>query len=130
MTCDRRALMRSALTAGAVLALPRLALAAGKTVSVTVDAASSKFAPQALTIKAGDTVEWENTAYVAHSVTFDASKSKVPGNVVLPDGVEPFDSGMMKGGAKYSHTFTVKGTYKYICKFHEGMGMIGSIIVK
>jgi len=25
----------------------------------------------------------------------------------------------------FSHTFTVKGTYKYICKMHEAMGMVG-----
>lgn len=130
MTLDRRAITKGALAAAAAAVLPKAALAAPKTHSVTVDAAASKFTPAALTIKAGDTVEWENTAYVAHSATFDPAKSKVAGNVALPAGVAPFDSGMMKGGAKFSHTFTVKGTYKYICRFHENMGMVGQIIVR
>lgn len=130
MSLDRRTFATRALGLVAAAAAPQIAVAAPKTHSVTVDAAGSKFLPADLTIRAGDTVEWENTAYVAHSVTFDPAKSKVAGNVVLPPGVAPFDSGLMKGGAKFSHTFTVKGAYKYVCKFHEGMGMVGSITVK
>ena len=31
--------------------------------------------------------------------------------------------------ATYSHTFTAKGTYKYVCKYHAAMGMVGTVIV-
>ena len=43
--------------------------------------------------------------------------------------MKPFDSGDMAQDAIFSHTFTEKGTYKYICKMHEAMGMIGTVIV-
>jgi plastocyanin len=77
----------------------------------------------------GDTVKWTNPAVVLHSVTFDPSMSAKPGNVALPEGVAPFDSGDMQQDAVFSHTFTVKGTHKYICKMHEAMGMIGTVVV-
>ncbi len=51
------------------------------------------------------------------------------GNVVLPNGVAPFDSGNIEEDGTFSHTFAAKGTYKYICKFHEAMGMVGTVIV-
>jgi plastocyanin len=87
------------------------------------------FLPASVTINAGDTVKWTNPAVVLHSVTFDPSMSAKPGNVVLPEGVAPFDSGDMQQDGVFSHTFTVKGTYKYICKMHEAMGMVGTVVV-
>lgn len=110
-----------------VMAVP--ALAQEKTVEVSMGRAKMVFLPTSVTINVGDTVKWTNPAVVLHSVTFDPSMATKPGNVVLPAGVEPFDSGDMQQDAVFSHTFTTKGTYKYICKMHEGMGMIGSVIV-
>lgn len=103
---------------------------AAKTHVVTMDPAGSKFAPDTITIRRNDTVEWENTTSVLHSVTFDPAKSKVAGNVVLPVGVSPFDSGGLRREAKFAHTFETPGTYRYICKYHENMKMVGTVIVK
>lgn len=130
MILNRRTIARGGLGLALAAALPRASLAAATTHAVTVDPAGSKFAPGDLTIRVGDTVEWENTAFVGHSVTFDPARSKVAGNVVLPAGAEPFDSGLMKAGARFSHTFTTRGAYRYICRFHEAMGMVGSVTVK
>lgn len=130
MTVHRRNLTQGLLGLTALSALPSRGLAAPTTHQVSVDPALSKFAPANLTIRLGDTVEWENTAYVIHSVTFDPARSKVAGNVALPAGVAPFDSGALKAGAVFSHTFTTRGTYRYICRFHEAMGMVGSVTVK
>lgn len=105
------------------------ALAQAKTVEVGMGRGKMVFLPASVTINVGDTVNWTNPAVVLHSVTFDPSMSTKPGNVVLPAGVAPFDSGDMAQDATFSHTFTAKGTYKYICKMHEGMGMIGTVIV-
>jgi plastocyanin len=41
----------------------------------------------------------------------------------------PFASKGMEEGSTFSHTFSVKGTYKYICVYHEAMGMVGTVIV-
>ncbi|WFU40205.1 plastocyanin/azurin family copper-binding protein [Bradyrhizobium sp. CB82] len=37
-------------------------------------------------------------------------------------GVAPFNSGSMEED-------TERGTYKYVCKFHEAMGMVGTVVV-
>ena len=89
----------------------------------------SRFDPETVTIAAGDTVKWTNPAFVTHSVTFDPLMAAKAEDVALPSGVEPFDSGSIEEDGTFSHTFTVKGTYKYICKFHEAMGMVGTLIV-
>jgi len=106
------------------------ACAQAKIVEVSMrQAPKSRFVPEMVTIAAGDTVKWTNPAFVTHSVTFDPAMAATPGNVALPPGVTPFDSGNLEEDQSFSHTFTVKGTYKYICKYHEGMGMAGTVIV-
>ena len=122
---------RAVIGAGALaLASTVAGRASAKTHVVTMDPAGSKFTPDTITIRRKDTVEWENTTSVLHSVTFDPSMSKVAGNVELPAGVAPFDSGAMRREAKFAHTFDAPGTYRYICKYHEGMKMVGAVIVK
>jgi plastocyanin len=88
-----------------------------------------KFDPAALTIPKGTTVTWKGGGTQPHTVTFDPSKAMTKSHVVLPAGVQPFDSGLLNPGASYSHTFDVAGDYAYICTPHEAMGMLGTIKV-
>ena len=127
MKIDRRAFGQ--ILAGLSLStLP--AAAQAKTVEVSVrQEPKSRFVPGVVDIAAGDTVKWTNPAFVTHSVTFDPSMAATRDNVALPAGVAPFDSGNLEEDQSYSHTFTAKGTYKYICKYHEAMGMVGTVIV-
>ena len=87
------------------------------------------FTPDTVTIKKGDTVSWKNSSLLVHSVTADHDKKTKPESVQLPDGAEPFDSGLMDPEAEFSHTFTVPGTYTYFCTPHEA-AMRGVIIVE
>jgi len=89
-----------------------------------------RFKPARVTIHAGDTVEWKNTSGVPHTVTADARRAPEGTKVVLPFGAKPFDSGNIKPGGSYRHTFTVPGTYKYICIPHAELGMTGEVIVQ
>ena len=90
-----------------------------------------EFVPKSITIKSGQTVEWNNTAaFETHTITADPKLAKKSEDIALPAGAEPFNSGDLSPGAVYRHTFTVPGTYRYICIPHEGMGMIGQIEVK
>jgi plastocyanin len=127
MTIHRRSF--AAMLAG--LGLSSLsAWAQGKTVDVTMaQSPKMRFLPETVTVKAGDTVKWTNPHNISHTVTFDPSKAAAKENATLPAGVEPFDSGAIEEEGTFSHTFTVKGTYKYICVYHENMGMIGTVIV-
>jgi plastocyanin len=88
------------------------------------------FEPATTTIKAGQTVRWNNTSIIWHTVTDDAAMAKDPAHVALPAGAEAFDSGKVEAGSNWWHTFSAAGTYRYICKPHESKGMIGTVVVE
>ena len=76
------------------------------------------YTPSSITIKAGDTVTWNNVDTAAHTVT---GGSPADG----PSGV--FDSSLVMASADYAFTFNDKGSYKYFCMVHPWM--IGSVTV-
>ena len=125
---DRRTFAQLLAAFGVSAAMP--AWAQAKTVDVTMkQSPKMRFLPETVTVKAGDTVKWTNPYNISHTVTFDPAKAADKANAVLPAGVEPFDSGAVEEEGTFSHTFTVKGTYKYVCVYHENIGMIGTVIV-
>lgn len=127
MSLNRRTFTQSIAAVGVSAATPALAAA---TIEVTMkNNPKAIFVPATVNCKVGDTVNWTNPGVITHSVTFDPAQAVTKENVALPAGVAPFDSGTMEQDGTYSHTFTVKGTYKYVCKFHEAMGMIGTVVV-
>ena len=71
-----------------------------------------RFDPKEVSIKAGQTVEWRNKSIETHTVT----------------GMG-FDSGELKPGMVFTHTFTAPGRYDYVCKPHHGLGMTGTVVV-
>jgi plastocyanin len=88
------------------------------------------FEPKLVSIKTGDSVEWNNEGNEVHHATSDASIAINAGEVVTPKGAEPFDSGFLRPGETFTYTFTVPGVYKYACIVHETKGMLGEIVVK
>ena len=82
---------------------------------VTVVIAEFKFEPAAVTVHAGDTVEWKNDDIVPHTATEDVNKPA-------------FDSGKIRMGAAWSFVARSKGTYNYICTLHPNMH--GRLIVQ
>ena len=78
--------------------------AAGATVKVRMK--NIQFVPDAVTVKAGDTVRWTNADSVTHTVT----KKRGPG--------DRFDSGNVKVGASFEVTFDKPGKVKYVCTIH------------
>lgn len=128
MMLDRRTF--TIILAGVGTSAASSALAQGKTVTVSMkQAPKGQFVPDTVNISVGDTVKWTNPGIVTHTVTFDPSQASTPSDVALPAGAAPFGSGDLEEDDTYSHTFTTKGTYKYVCKYHEAMGMKGTIIV-
>jgi plastocyanin len=128
MQADRRAFTEMLVAAGVVLVTP--ARAQGKTVDVSMkNSPMGAFDPASVTISVGDTVQWTNPGVITHTVTFDPAQASKAADVALPAGAAPFDSGDLDQDGTFKHTFTVKGTYKYVCKYHEEMGMAGTVIV-
>jgi plastocyanin len=106
------------------------AIAQAKTVEVSMhNDTNPVFDPVAVRITVGDTVRWSNNGILIHTVTFDPKLAIDAKNVVLPAGVAGFASGDLNQDDTYSHTFTAKGTYKYVCRYHEVMGMVGTVVV-
>jgi plastocyanin len=88
------------------------------------------YEPAVLTIKVGQTVEWKNVGNSVHHASSDPSTAVNPAEVSNPPGVKPFDSGFLQPGQSFTYTFTVPGTYKYICAPHETSGMLGEVVVR
>jgi plastocyanin len=80
---------------------------------VTATIVDFAFQPATITIRAGDTIVWNQAGDVNHTVT-----SRSGG----------FDSGTMSTGDTYSRTFTSAGTINYVCVFHGQMQ--GRIVVE
>jgi plastocyanin len=119
-----------------------------------------RFAPMNLTIRAGDSVEWNRgDVETPHTVTF-LSGGKEPDLVLVEpqqrgppkfvlnpvaqmpaggkvySGKGYFNSGAiwgtmlpLPGPHSYNLTFNSPGNYKYLCIFHDYMGMKGQITV-
>ncbi len=64
------------------------------------------------TAAVGDEVVWVNEGAAPHTVTG-----------------EDFDSGVIRSGKGWTHTFDEPGTYEYWCTNHEG-AMTGTIVVE
>ena len=105
-----------------------------------------RFAPDPLTIHAGDTIVWTQMNFMMiHTVTFPVAGQPIP-EFILPDfsinpvaaapaggsvynGTDFFNSGILSPGQNYTLTFTKPGTYDYLCLIHDEMGMKGKVIV-
>ena len=76
--------------------------------------------PKEITVKKGTKVVWNNNDVTAHTVTYGEKKGS-PGVGSL------FDSGMIRSGTFYEHTFADVGDYPYFCTVYPWM--TGRIIV-
>ncbi len=82
---------------------------AGTVVSMT----GFKFVPAKLEVHVGDTVEWINRDFVAHTATADD---------------KAFDTGNLEAGASKRLVMTKAGTFPYTCHYHSGMK--GTLVVE
>lgn len=88
------------------------------------------FDPHELAIKVGDVVTWTTVGAIPHTSTADPEKANNPEeHVELPEGAEPWDSGIVNQGESWSRTFDVPGEYVYFCIPHEAAGMVASLTV-
>ncbi|WP_435094670.1 plastocyanin/azurin family copper-binding protein [Halorubrum sp. N11] len=94
---------------------------------ITTDDGGTHFAPHVARVETGGTVTWtlESGSHNAAAYHPDNDQPQL-----VPDGAEAWDSGMLsEHGATFEHTFETEGVYHYYCTPHEGVGMIGSVIV-
>jgi len=101
----------------------------GKTGAIVAITDSFRFDPDTVTIHAGETVEWVNRSHFRHTVTDDPKMAGQAEDAALPAGAEAFSSQEIPPAGSYRRTLSVPGTYRYFCMPHEGIGMLGKIIV-
>lgn len=108
--------LAAAVVVGLAACAPAGAADAAPVATTSVDLPPSyKFAPVAITVKAGSTVDWTNDDHFTHSVQF-------------LDGGLPTDPLVMDPGEAVSFTFATAGTYHYQCHLHP-QDMKGSVTV-
>jgi plastocyanin len=79
----------------------------------TVNIKNMKYQPPAITIAAGDSVQWTNLDAMGHTVTAD-------------DGA--FDSGELDQGDTFTQAFAAAGEVPYHCEIHPA-SMKAKVIV-
>lgn len=87
------------------------------TAATNVTATDYAFNPECIKVTLGDTVTWTNSTTTGHTVTSDAGDP------------ESFDLALAGSGA-VTHTFQIAGTYPYHCRPHQGLDMVGTVIVQ
>jgi plastocyanin len=93
---------------------PTAAAKAQKHPTRTLSIQDFSFKPANITIKRGTKVRWINKDSTAHTVTANNGRS--------------FDSGRLRPGQRYTHTFKSAGKKPYHCEIHTDMK--GTITVK
>ncbi|KOX96521.1 MULTISPECIES: plastocyanin/azurin family copper-binding protein [Halorubrum] len=101
---------------------------------------AAAYQPREVTVSVGDTVVWKNTSARAHTVT--ATDGGIPDDAEFfaSGGFDDYDAalsawqsdfgGRLENGDRYEHTFTVPGTYEYVCIPHREGGMFGTVVVE
>ncbi len=67
------------------------------------------------------------TVHVGQSLTWVFDQPDAPHNVHSTAGPTQIDSGTPQGKGKFTYTFEMAGTYKYMCQVHPNM--TGTVIV-
>lgn len=101
---------------------------------------ANAFAPEEITVSAGESVVWRNTSARTHTVT--AYEDAIPeaadywatggydDETTARDAWWEERGGALENSDEFSRTFEEPGRYDYVCIPHEEGGMIGSVVVE
>lgn len=99
-------------------------------VDIVIEQSQVHYSPATLTVPRGSTVTWLNKSYYSQSATCDPQQAKNGSAASLPPGVQPWDSGLLYPGQRFSKTFDTAGTYVYFSLPQLSPNTVGTIIVK
>jgi plastocyanin len=100
------------------------ALAEVHVVQMTTVDFEPRFVPEEISVQPGDTVQWINADpfLLDHGVTSGTGAAD-------PKAGELWDSGTVRSGEVFEHTFQDTGDFEYFSRPHEFAGMFGVIHV-
>lgn len=98
-------------------------------VDIVLEQSESHFEPATLKVSRGSTVTWLNKSYYSQSVTCDPQQASDQTIVSLPNNAQPWDSGYLYPGQRFSMTFNTPGTYIYFSRVRMQPSTVGTIIV-
>ena len=99
-------------------------------VDIVIEQSEIHYSPATLTVPSGATVTWLNKSYYSQSVTCDPDQAGESQIVNLPEGTQPWDSGLLYPGQRFSKIFDTPGTYVYFSLPRLSPDTAGTIIVK
>ena len=76
---------------------------------------ATSFNPSTITIQRGTTITWQNNDGAVHTSTSDSLG---------------WDTGNVPSGTSKVTTFSIPGTFRFHCTYHQAMGMVGTVIVQ
>ncbi len=98
-------------------------------VDIVVEQSQVHYTPATLTIPRGATITWLNKSYYSQSVTCTPDQPGGNGITSLPAGAQPWDSGLLYPGQRFSKTFDMPGTYIYFSQPRLSPNTVGTIVV-
>ncbi|WP_199774298.1 cupredoxin domain-containing protein [Salinibacter altiplanensis] len=87
------------------------------------------FTKDTVRVEVGETVRWENSSVIVHTVTADSEEATMEESMRLPEGAAPFHSGNLAPDETFEYTFETPGRYRYFCVPHEA-AMRATVIVE
>jgi aldose sugar dehydrogenase len=94
------------------------------------DLGDRAFSPSDINIKVGDTIKWTNNDPVIHTIVEGSPSLTSSASTIRPESSNAgmgFQSGLLKQGMTFKHSFDRPGTFNYYCSVHPTM--VGKVIV-
>lgn len=123
---------RTALAAAGLGLLALTACGGGETMGETPDEPSTasgpvvkmpltQFDPAKISIKVGETLTWENSNDIGHTLVQGTYEVDSAGQRTSEKDDGTFTLDVKKKGDKVTHTYATAGTFDYYCTIHKAM---------
>jgi aldose sugar dehydrogenase len=94
------------------------------------DLGDKAFNPGDIDIKVGDSIKWTNNDLVIHTIVEGSPSLTSSASTIRPESSNVsvgFQSGLLKQGMTFGHSFDRPGTFNYYCSLHPTM--VGKVVV-
>jgi plastocyanin len=123
---------RTALAAAGLGLLALTACGGGESTSASSDEPTTasgpvvkmpltQFDPAKISIKVGDTLTWENSNDIGHTLVQGTYEVDSAGQRTSEKDDGTFTLDVKKKGDKVTHTYATAGTFDYYCSIHKAM---------